>query len=48
MSRLMNLGVAAFDASSYSGVRRSTTLSTASSNAHIDSCETTLDTLMET
>ena len=48
MSRLMNFGVAEAAASSYSGVRRVTTRSTVSSNAHIDSWLTMEDTLIDT
>ncbi len=51
MSRLMNFALPCRTlraASSYSGVSLPTTSSTASSNDHIDSWLTTLDTLIET
>ncbi len=55
MSRLMNFWVpvrapfaSAFAASRYSGVSFSTTSATASSNDHMESWLTTLDTLIET
>jgi hypothetical protein len=48
MSRLMNFVVGDAAAYSYSGVRRSTTMSTISSKAHIDSWLATFDTLIDT
>ena len=48
MSRLMNFGEADAAANSYSGVSRSTTRVTVSSNDHIESWLDTDETLIDT